>query len=158
MIFVTVGAQMPFDRLIRAVDAWASSHPGEEVFAQIGEGEYEPAHMQWARFLEPAAFGERIASADFIVAHAGTGSIISALGAGRPIVVMPRRSDLRETRNDHQLATVSRLCKREGIAVAEDERALVEQLDRLSSLPTPPRLSPYASDSLIEAISGFLRG
>jgi len=36
MIFVTVGAQMAFDRLIRAVDAWAGVHPAVSVFGQIG--------------------------------------------------------------------------------------------------------------------------
>ena len=35
MIFATVGTQLPFDRLIAAVDRWAGTRPGREVFAQI---------------------------------------------------------------------------------------------------------------------------
>ncbi len=38
MIFVTVGEQLPFDRLVRAVDEWAAAS-GKEVFAQIGNSE-----------------------------------------------------------------------------------------------------------------------
>ena len=37
MIFVAVGTQFPFDRLIRCVDEWALAH-GVEVVAQIAAG------------------------------------------------------------------------------------------------------------------------
>jgi len=78
MIFVTVGAQMPFDRLIRAVDLWAAHSGRDDVFAQIGEGGWLPEHIDWATKLAPIEFRERMKEADIIVAHAGTGSILSA--------------------------------------------------------------------------------
>ena len=43
-----------------------------------------------------------------IVAHAGMGTILTALETGKRLLVMPRRAALGEHRNDHQLATVSR--------------------------------------------------
>ena len=43
MIFVTVGAQMPFDRMCKAVDAWAAKRGRSDVFAQIGETEWRPS-------------------------------------------------------------------------------------------------------------------
>src|SRR5688500_9921748 len=98
VIFVTVGAQMPFDRLVRAVDAWAEGRT--DVVAQIGESAYVPKTLRWTRFLEPEAFRRHYAEAKVVVAHAGTGSIITALQIGKPIIVMPRRAALRETRND----------------------------------------------------------
>lgn len=36
MIFVTVGTQMPFDRLVEAVDQWASTRDRVNVFARSG--------------------------------------------------------------------------------------------------------------------------
>lgn len=39
MIFVTVGHQTPFDRLIRLVDRWAEENMRHDLFAQIGHGE-----------------------------------------------------------------------------------------------------------------------
>ena len=45
MIFVTIGSMFPFDRLIRAMDAFAQANPGTEILAQIGTGDYVPAHM-----------------------------------------------------------------------------------------------------------------
>ena len=40
MIFVTVGSQLPFDRLVRAVDDWAAGNGGAAAFAQIGASSY----------------------------------------------------------------------------------------------------------------------
>ena len=53
MIFVTVGTQLAFDRLIGAVDAWAARTPGSDVFAQTGPGTYTPRHIEYAAFISP---------------------------------------------------------------------------------------------------------
>lgn len=152
MIFVTVGAQMPFDRLVRAMDDWAAAHPDTPVVAQIGTTEFEPTHMEWTRLLDPAPFRARMTAADVIVAHAGMGTILTALELGKPLLVMPRRGDLRETRNDHQVATARRFGTRGDVAVAEDVDALRAQLERLRELsggaPIPSRASPELIDAL----------
>lgn len=137
MIFVTVGGQLPFDRLVHAVDAWAASEGRGDVFAQIGGSEHPPEHIEWARFLSPPDFRQKAASADTIVAHAGMGSILTALELQKPIVVMPRRAGLGEHRNDHQLATVRHLGTDVGIVVADDEDALISRLRGLDALPRP---------------------
>ena len=36
MIFVTVGTQLAFDRMIKAVDEWAGARGRTDVFAQVG--------------------------------------------------------------------------------------------------------------------------
>lgn len=156
MIFVTVGAQMPFDRLIRAVDEWAAQAGRSDVFAQTGDTNTPPKHIEWTRFIDPPEFRERVRSASAIVAHAGMGSIISALTAGVPILVMPRRGDLRETRNDHQIATATRFRELGRVTVAFDEQELAEQLDRISSLKAPERASDVASPELISALRQFV--
>jgi UDP-N-acetylglucosamine transferase subunit ALG13 len=47
MIFLTVGTQFPFDRLVRAVDeAFDNGAIDEEVFAQIGETSYRPRNFE----------------------------------------------------------------------------------------------------------------
>jgi len=54
VIFVTVGTQLPFDRLIRGVDLWAAEHPDIPVFGQTGtiagDG-YTPKHMEHSSTL-----------------------------------------------------------------------------------------------------------
>ena len=57
-IFVTVGAQIPFDRLIAAVDAWAAGRAGgQSLFAQVGEKGIRPVNMESVELLEPPAKG-----------------------------------------------------------------------------------------------------
>ena len=77
MIFVAVGTQFPFDRLIKAVDEWAGKN-NETAFAQIAEGDYLPKHMQWERFVDSTVYNEKVEQASLIVAHAGMGNIITA--------------------------------------------------------------------------------
>jgi UDP-N-acetylglucosamine transferase subunit ALG13 len=129
MIFVTVGGELPFDRLIRAMDGWAAAHPGADLLAQIGAGSYQPAHMRWVRRLERMAYAETLHAAELIVAHAGMGSVLSAGESGKPIVLLPRQARLREHRNDHQQDTALYLRDHAGIFVADDETALPARID-----------------------------
>lgn len=142
MLFLTVGAQMPFDRLVRAVDAWAAAHPDVDVFAQVGPTSYRPAHLRHVGFMEPRAFRATFAAADAVVSHAGMGNIITALETRKPILVMPRRGDLHETRNDHQLATAQRFRDLGAVEVAFDERELPARLDALLGTHRPAARPP----------------
>jgi UDP-N-acetylglucosamine transferase subunit ALG13 len=134
VIFVTVGGQLPFDRLIHTVDRWAAGQQRGDVFAQIGESASPPNHIEWQRFLSPRDFQSKAREARVLIAHAGMGSILTALEFRKPIVVMPRRAHLGEHRNDHQWATVKHLGKDVGVVVAADEGELLARLDRLSEL------------------------
>ncbi len=68
MIFVTVGAQMPFDRLIRTVDEWAGKNPAVYIYAQIGETDYVPKHIRWDKSVSPDQLRTLVQSADVVVA------------------------------------------------------------------------------------------
>ncbi len=155
-IFVTVGAQMAFDRLVHAVDAWAEARGRTDVLAQIGPSQSPPRFVRHVRFLEPAAFERAYAEATLIVAHAGTGSILSALERGKPILVMPRRAALRETRNDHQVATARAFVELGKIPVAWDEHDLPEALDRMATAPASLTVGRFASKELIDAVRTFI--
>jgi UDP-N-acetylglucosamine transferase subunit ALG13 len=158
MIFVTVGSQEPFDRLIVAVDEWARLHSRGDVFAQIASSKLRPGHIEFTQFLEPSEFTRIMEEASLIVAHAGMGSIITALELGKPIVVMPRRADFRETRNDHQVATAERFGEQNRIIVASDEQDLPAKLDYALTLGDTDRIHAQASPRLIATIRAFLEG
>ena len=147
---------MPFDRLIKGVDEWAGQRGANDVFAQIGPTDFHPRHLSWAKFLDVQEFKRRMEQARVIVAHAGMGSIITALELGKPILVMPRRSGLRETRNDHQVATAKRFLELGRVGVAFDERELPAMLDRIESLQGSTRISSCASEPLIAALRDFI--
>jgi UDP-N-acetylglucosamine transferase subunit ALG13 len=129
MIFATVGTQLPYDRLIRALDAWAERNPLVDVFAQIGPSAYKPRHMRWARMVGASCFRDHLRACDTVVAHAGMGTIISGVELGKRVIVMPRRAELGEHRNDHQLGTVKRMAHLHGLEVVHQEEELAAALD-----------------------------
>jgi UDP-N-acetylglucosamine transferase subunit ALG13 len=156
LIFLTVGAQMPFDRLVESVDAWAGEHPDKHIVAQIGRSVHVPRNMEWQSFLDPREFKRRYESARFIVAHAGTGSILTAMQMGKPILVMPRRYDLGETRSDHQLATARKFGQFPGVEWALDGHELVTKLNTMHKMVGYCSVGPYASQHLLQAIRRFI--
>jgi UDP-N-acetylglucosamine transferase subunit ALG13 len=157
LIFVTVGSQMPFDRLVRAVDEWAVARDRSDVFAQIGETRWRPKRIRWTALLDPAAFDAAVRDARVVVAHAGVGAILAALEAERPIVTLPRRAALGETRSDHQFATAEHF-RRLGIEVALDERELPAILDRADALRPGSSIPREASPELLAALRRFVAG
>jgi UDP-N-acetylglucosamine transferase subunit ALG13 len=156
MIFVTVGSQEPFDRLIRAIDEWAGLRARADVFAQVAGSTYRAKHIEVTDFVDPSEFSRRVEGAAVVVAHAGMGSIISALELGKPIVVMPRRANLRETRNDHQVATAGRFGQQGRVIVAQDEQELGVKLDQAIALRRTHRINAEASSQLLTTIRAFL--
>jgi UDP-N-acetylglucosamine transferase subunit ALG13 len=155
LIFVTVGGQKSFDRLVSCVDAWAGEHPEMPVFAQIGESDYRPINFEWVHFLSPDDFRKRAQSADAIVAHAGMGIILTSIDVGTPILIMPRRASLGEHRNEHQLATAARLQSMIDIPVAQDEADLRDRLDSLETL-SRPSAALSTRDELLSAIRRYI--
>ena len=156
MIFVTVGTQGQFDRLIRTVDKWAGWRARTDVFAQTGASTYRPEHIRTKQFIDPAEFRSRVESSSLVIAHAGMGSIITALELGKQIVVMPRLASLGEHRNDHQVATAKRFAEQGRIMVAFNEEELVDKLDQLGGFDEAVPLGTKASPHLISTIRAFI--
>jgi UDP-N-acetylglucosamine transferase subunit ALG13 len=137
MIFVTVGSIHPFDRLIQAVDQWLETHPAStRSVAQTGETPFRPQHMDAFASLSPVDYQSRFQAAQLVVAHAGMGTIISALQHDKPTIVFPRRHEFGEHVNDHQVDTVSRFGDLGPIRVAQDEQQLHALLDRFAADPS----------------------
>lgn len=156
MIFVTVGSQAPFDRLIRIVDDWAMTRGRTDVYAQIGSSAFQPKCIEATRFLSPAEFQEKVAAASLVVAHAGMGTIITALELGKPIIVLPRRGDIGETRGDHQIATAGQLATQGRVVAAVDDADLVRKLDQVDTLRSSAPAAIAVSPHLIAVLSAFI--
>ena len=123
-----------------------------------GPGQFAPRHIQYRSFISPAECRDRMLAADAIVAHAGMGTILTALELGKPLLVVPRRASLGEHRNEHQLATARRFADTGRLLVAFDESELAQRLDELPLRGRPERISPFASDQLITALRSFIDG
>lgn len=158
MIFVTVGGQLPFDRLIRCVDTWAGGAGRPDVFAQIGAGEYTPRHLRWERFLSPTGFRESVRGAHAVIGHAGVGTILTALELRKPVLLFPRRAEYREHRSDHQLSTARYFAERGHALAAFTEAELLEKIEwmRVHGRPGIPAEPPSAE--LIRRIRSHVFG
>jgi len=129
MIFVTVGTQLPFPRLVKAMDSF-SSLINEEVVAQVGPDRSSYSNLKIKYHLSPKEFDSYFNLARVIVAHAGIGTVLTAKKCRKPLVLVPRRFTLGEHRNDHQLATARELANRDGIYIAWQAEDIVEVLER----------------------------
>lgn len=156
MIFVTVGHQMPYDRLIRLVDIWAEKNRRNDIFAQIGHAQYRPKNFPYKEFLNLAEFGKYMRDCTAVVGHAGTGSIIQALLIGKPMLVLPRLSRLNETRNDHQVGSAMQFAKAGQLLMAKDDEDFVRQLSDVESFRPKSLIGRSASQQLISEIRQFL--
>ncbi len=129
MILVTVGMQLGFDRLIRAIDELAPDL-AMPVVAQTGKGTYQARNIKTLESISPSEFDGMIKQTSLLVAHAGIGTVLTAQRFNKPLVLFPRRASFGEHRNDHQLATVGQLDGRPGIIVAREESELRDAIAR----------------------------
>ena len=123
MILLTLGTQLPFDRLVKALDEIAPTLD-QPIFGQIGRSAYRPKFFEWTEAMDPRAFDDKFRSADVVVSHAGIGTILTAQKHSKPIILFPREARYGEHRNDHQLATCSQLAGRAGIYIAHTPKEL----------------------------------
>jgi len=155
VIFVTVGMQLGFDRLVRAIDEIAPIL-GEEVIAQIGDGEYVPQNISYQRHFSPEEISAHFEESRMIVGHAGVGTILAAQRHAKPLVLLPRNASLGEHRNDHQLATARQLQGRPGIEIAFEIEELPAAIARTATLtPTNMAASPEL-EKLKQTIAIFI--
>ena len=163
MIFLTTGTQLPFDRLVRAVDEWAEvTKPDCEIFGQVlspPHEPYQPRNFETRTRLSPAEYAEVFEKAHLIISHAGMGTILTALTQGKEICIMPRLFKYAEHRNDHQLATVERLGDHPGLHKAHDEHDLPGCLDKALTAggsSQTARVDPFAAADFTNSLRAFI--
>ena len=156
MIFVSVGMQMPFDRMCSAIDEWAGENDRDDVFMQIGETRWKPKHCRYENMISPPEFRKHIEQSSLLVMHAGVGSIVTGIECGVPMLLMPRLASLKETRNEHQTATVNRLGHLPGIKIAKDEKELVSMLENFDYGSKPIEMGSDASPRLPSSLRQFI--
>lgn len=156
MIFVTVGTQLPFPRLMNAMNDLA---PGlsEPVIAQCGPISGDWPNLDLRPSLPPAQFAQTFRTARLIVGHAGIGTLLSAQQHQKPLIVLPRQHALGEHRNDHQLATARQIEAHTGVYVAWETADIARFLTATDLEPAQAGSSP-AFSTLIETLTGFIDG
>ena len=155
MIFVAVGTQFSFNRLIQYMDEWAGKHD-DEVIAQISDGDYLPKNIKWERFLDGEQYNNYIDQAAVFVSHAGMGNIISAREQQTPIIVMNRQYQLGEHRNDHQADGLKWMGKLDGVYTATTQVELHQHLSLINKLTFSNHTSTVGNKALTDYIASFI--
>ena len=162
MIFLSVGTQLPFERLVKTVDAWAAENTETTIFGQIGGTQYKPKHFGFSKLLTPRQYSKYIDSCKIIVGHVGMGTIISGIESGKPLVLMPRHEELGEHRNNHQIATAGHFRRLALVTIIEDldefdqaVKAILEQCKNAKPMEEQDNSSSI-SPQLITTISQFI--
>lgn len=146
MIFLTVGTQFPFDRLVRAVDEEIGRNSfSEEVVAQVGETSYRPRNLRAVASMGKQEFDRCFRESCAVIGHAGMGTISMALELEKPLLVLPRRRSFREVVNDHQVAIAHKFEQLGHVLVAYETEDLSDKMKVLREFkPRPRRVQPEA--------------
>lgn len=143
---------LDFARLVRKMDAIAAA-TGERVVMQTGLARTVPDRCEHFAFAPREEIASLIAESRLVVTHAGIGSVIDVLKAGRSLVVVPRLRKFGEHNNDHQIDLARAVERRRWGRMVLD----VDDLDALCAAPPPPHPA-YAPENraLIEAVRGAI--
>lgn len=120
-VVVTVGVGRPFRRLLEA--AARVIPPDVEVLWQTGDTPVDGLAIDARPFVPGAELERAVREADAVVAHAGCGSALMALSAGKHPVLIPRDPDHGEVIDRHQIEIAEWLTKR-GLATRRDPETL----------------------------------
>ena len=160
LLFATVGATLPYERLINYVrEAKANGLIPERVVIQTGEGAAPVAGAECVETLDFDAMRAMLAKADIAVCHGGTGSLITALQAGCRTIAIPRLFERGEHYDNHQLEITEAFEKRGLLFVARNREEFAEALVKArASDPRMATTDPQALIARLTQIVGELEG
>jgi UDP-N-acetylglucosamine--N-acetylmuramyl-(pentapeptide) pyrophosphoryl-undecaprenol N-acetylglucosamine transferase len=131
-IVVTLGT-MPtygFPRLVSAVSRVAP--PEAEILWQTGSTDTSALGVEGLVSMAATELHSGMIRADAVVAHAGVGSALAALQAGKCPILVPRSAKFGEHVDEHQFQIAAELAERGLAVVAEADELTLDDLHRAS--------------------------
>lgn len=152
LLFATVGATLPYERLLDYVgDAKRRGLIPERVVVQTGKGARAIAGVDCVETLDFDAMRALLAKADIVVCHGGTGSIITALQAGCRTIAIPRLFERGEHYDNHQLEITQAFEQRGLLMVARNREEFFAALEKARA--ATPRLATTDPKGLIARLN-----
>jgi UDP-N-acetylglucosamine transferase subunit ALG13 len=133
------------------IDEWGAANPDARLVVQHGNARAVD-RADSSAFLAPERFRALIQAANAVVCPGGPGAIMETRAAGLRPIVVPRRADLGEHVDDHQLAFSRFLAGRDLVTLAEEPPELFAALDRVLEQPDVYRIP--ANDDAPAGIEG----
>lgn len=106
MIFVTLGTtNNPFPRLSAEVLSLVVNHGYDysDFIIQSGVTKFSDSFTNKSEFYEKNLFDYYLSRSEFVISHAGVGTVMSCLIKNKIVIACPRYNQLNEHVDDHQL-------------------------------------------------------
>ncbi len=155
MIFVTVGThEQQFNRLVEEIDKLIEKGKLlEKVIIQTGYSDYKPRHAAWFKFKNKQEIEKIMRRANIIIAHGGSGTLLTASSLGKPVIGVPRLKKFNEHTNDHQIQIVKELEKEKRIIAVYDIKNLYNAIQKAKKMNIKSRKQEIV---MIPTINEFL--
>jgi UDP-N-acetylglucosamine transferase subunit ALG13 len=152
VILVTVGTnEAPFDRLLRAVGELTV---GEPLLVQHGASSVRPPNADCVEFLLFDELLDAVRRARLVVTHAGVGSVLTVLLAGKRPIVVPRLRRFGEAVDDHQVMFGRRIGAAGLVQFVEEPAGLQEALRTAADDAAPVQV--VADQRLVSELRRYL--
>lgn len=129
LIYVTVGLSTHvFDRLFKILDDLCDEHilNMNEIVVQCGYSSYKSPNYKVFDMIPYEEQMKYIDEADYLIMHAGTGSLINCLKRGKKVIIFPRLVEYNEHVDNHQLEIADFFTKLGCVLFAKNKEELVE--------------------------------
>ncbi len=152
-VLVTLGTErFPFARAVHEIARWIPADV--EVVWQLGHTDAPPGLPGDVRQFIPYAQLVHLArTADLVVSHAGAGSALVALRAGKLPVLFARRAALGEHVDDHQDELAGDL-ERLGVAVLAGERQFADVVTEATASRVTRAQKDWQDEPLAVSLTG----
>jgi UDP-N-acetylglucosamine--N-acetylmuramyl-(pentapeptide) pyrophosphoryl-undecaprenol N-acetylglucosamine transferase len=157
LLFATVGATLPFDRLIEMVDvAKRNGAVPQQVIAQTGINGRSSDQFDTVEALPFDEVKAILRRADIVVCHGGTGSLVTALQEGCKVIAVPRRFARGEHYDDHQYEITSAFAARGLILTSNSQEEFDAALVRWQT--QEPIMATRDTSEMVAYMAGLLEG
>jgi UDP-N-acetylglucosamine transferase subunit ALG13 len=155
-VLVTIGTDHhPFDRLVAWADGWYAEQRELPARCVIQSGSSRPpAYAEWKPYLAHEELQALMDRASAVVTHGGPGTIIECRRRGILPIVTPRRPELGESVDDHQIRFSQVLAMSGEIVLSESEGDLRRHLSRVSE-PSSPFVAQPVEGAPTDVITRF---
>ena len=139
MVFVCLGTQdMPFTRLLEMVESCIQEgNITQPVKVQCGYTTYPSDRLEQFAFCSAEQMHQYMEEADYIITHAGTGTIVSALKLGKKVIAVNRLHRFGEHTDDHQKEIVAEFASTGYILSCYEEEHLADKIAMLDQFAVP---------------------
>ena len=155
LIFVTVGTQIPFDRLLKSVEKQIElGNIKEKVIVQAGVTNFKSDKMEIVSFIPMDEFKKIIEDAKIIICHGGVGTITDGLKNNKVIIACPRLERFNEAKNDHQKQIVENFGNAGFIIPLLDLKDLDKALEKAKTFK--PKMYKSNTNNMINLLENYI--